>query len=154
MSRTAVIARAHAYFDSGAFITDLTRRVAIRAPARSRSAPACCEATRRRIAPALAPLGFTSRVFDNPIGKGLPFLAAERIEDPDLVTVLMDGHGDTVRGLDDLWRPGLSPWTLTVEGQLIMAAAPPTTKASTASTSRRWRRCSPSAIAWILTPRS
>jgi acetylornithine deacetylase/succinyl-diaminopimelate desuccinylase-like protein len=33
--------------------------------------------------------------------------------------VLIYGHGDTVRGLDDLWRPGLSPWTLTVEGQRI-----------------------------------
>ena len=56
----------------------------------------------------------TSRILDNPLGP--PFLVAERIEDPALVTVLIYGHGDTVRGLDDLWRPGLSPWTLTVEG--------------------------------------
>src|SRR5262249_56905206 len=28
-------------------------------------------------------------------------------------------HGDTVRGLDDAWRAGLSPWVLTVEGKRI-----------------------------------
>ncbi len=44
---------------------------------------------------------------------------AERIEDPALLTVLIYGHGDTVRGLDDLWRAGLSPWTITVEGERI-----------------------------------
>jgi acetylornithine deacetylase/succinyl-diaminopimelate desuccinylase-like protein len=120
MSRAAAIARAHAYFDSGAFIADLTRRVAI--PSSSQE-PERAGVLRGylddEIAPALAALGFTSRVFDNPLGKGPPFLVAERIEDPELVTVLVYGHGDTVRGLDDLWRPGLSPWTLTVEGQRI-----------------------------------
>src|SRR6516165_6028582 len=64
--------------------------------------------------PSLAPLGFTSRVLDNPSGP--PFLVAERKEDDAAVTVLIYGHGDTVRGLDDLWRGGLSPWVLTVEG--------------------------------------
>jgi acetylornithine deacetylase/succinyl-diaminopimelate desuccinylase-like protein len=29
--------------------------------------------------------------------------------------VLIYGHGDTVRGLDDLWRPGLAPWRVVVE---------------------------------------
>ena len=46
-------------------------------------------------------------------------LAAERIEDPAFVTALVYGHGDTVRGLDDLWRPGLKPWQITVEGERI-----------------------------------
>ena len=67
--------------------------------------------------PSLARLGFASHVLDNPLGP--PFLVAERIEDPALLTVLIYGHGDTVRGLDDLWRPGLSPWTLTVEGDRL-----------------------------------
>jgi acetylornithine deacetylase/succinyl-diaminopimelate desuccinylase-like protein len=30
--------------------------------------------------------------------------------------VLLYGHGDTVRGLEDQWRAGLAPWTLTEEG--------------------------------------
>jgi acetylornithine deacetylase/succinyl-diaminopimelate desuccinylase-like protein len=120
MSRTAAIARAHAYFDSGEFITDLKRRVAI--PSTSQEPERACALRSYlddEMVPSLAPLGFTSRVLDNPLGKGPPFLVAERIEDPEQVTVLIYGHGDTVRGLDDLWRPGLSPWVLTVEGQRI-----------------------------------
>jgi acetylornithine deacetylase/succinyl-diaminopimelate desuccinylase-like protein len=69
------------------------------------------------ITPALKPLGFTCRVLDNPSGP--PVLVAERIENPDFVTVLVYGHGDTIRGLDDLWRSGLTPWKVTVEGERI-----------------------------------
>jgi acetylornithine deacetylase/succinyl-diaminopimelate desuccinylase-like protein len=46
-------------------------------------------------------------------------MAAERIENPAFVTVLVYGHGDTIRGQDDLWRPGLSPWRVRVEGERI-----------------------------------
>ena len=71
------------------------------------------------IVPSLTPLGFKSRVFDNPTGAAPPLLVAERIEDPNFVTVLVYGHGDTIRGLDDLWRKGLSPWSIVVEGERI-----------------------------------
>ena len=118
MTRAAAIARAHRYFDSGEFLVDLRRRVAI--PSTSQE-PERAGALRRylddEMAPSLAPLGFTSRVLDNPSGP--PFLVAERMEDDAAVTVLIYGHGDTVRGLDDLWRAGLSPWMLTVEGTRI-----------------------------------
>ena len=118
MSRAAAIARAHGYFDSGEFLVDLRRRVAI--PSTSQE-PERAGALRGyledEMVPSLAPLGFTSRILDNPLGPA--FLVAERIEGADLLTVLIYGHGDTVRGLDDLWRPGLSPWVLTVEGQRI-----------------------------------
>src|ERR1700682_6509616 len=115
MSRAAAIARAHAHFDSGEFLVDLRRRVAI--PSTSQE-PERAGALRGylddEMVPSLAPLGFTARVLDNP--KGPPFLVAERMEDPSLVTVLIYGHGDTIRGLDEQWRTGLSPWTLSVEG--------------------------------------
>jgi acetylornithine deacetylase/succinyl-diaminopimelate desuccinylase-like protein len=115
VSRSAAIDRACRYFDSGEFMVDLARRVAI--PSTSQE-PERTGALRSylddEIAPSLARLGFASRILDNPLGP--PFLVAERIEDPASVTVLIYGHGDTVRGLDDMWRPGLSPWTLTVEG--------------------------------------
>ena len=118
MSRAAAIARAHSYFDSGEFLVDLRRRVAI--PSTSQE-PERAGALRRylddEMVPSLAPLGFTSRVLDNPSGP--PFLVAERWEDEAAVTVLIYGHGDTVRGLDDLWRSGLSPWALSVEGTRI-----------------------------------
>ncbi len=118
MSRAAAITRAHAYFDDGGFLADLTRRVAI--PSSSQE-PERAGVLRSylddEITPALKPLGFTCRVLDNPSGP--PVLVAERIENPDFVTVLVYGHGDTIRGLDDLWRSGLTPWKVTVEGERI-----------------------------------
>ena len=120
MSRASAIARAHTYFDDGTFLADLTRRVAI--PSSSQE-PERAEALRtyldEEIVPSLAPLGFTCRVFDNPTGAVPPLLVAERIEDRKFVTVLVYGHGDTIRGLDDLWRKGLSPWSVVVEGERI-----------------------------------
>src|SRR5262245_64925146 len=41
------------------------------------------------------------------------------MEEGAALTVLIYGHGDTVRGLDESWRAGLSPWVLTVEGKRI-----------------------------------
>jgi acetylornithine deacetylase/succinyl-diaminopimelate desuccinylase-like protein len=118
MSRAAAIARAHHHFDGGEFIAELRRRVAI--PSSSQEPERAAELRRYldgELVPSLARVGFASRILDNPLGP--PFLIAERREDPALVTVLIYGHGDTVRGLDDLWRPGLSPWVLTVEGERI-----------------------------------
>jgi len=118
MSRAAAIARAHAYFDDGGFLADLTRRVAI--PSSSQE-PERAGVLRSylddEITPALKPLGFMCRVLDNPSGP--PVLVAERIENRDFVTVLIYGHGDTIRGLDDLWRSGLTPWKVVVEGERI-----------------------------------
>ena len=96
MSRDAAIGRAHAYYDNGGFVADLRRRVAI--PSSSQE-PGRAEALRTylsdEMAPALASLGFASRILDNAAGP--PFLVAERIEDPTALTVLIYGHGDTVR---------------------------------------------------------
>jgi len=118
MSRAGAVGRAYAYFDNGGFLADLTRRVAI--PSSSQE-PERTAALRRyltdEIVPTLTRLGFACRVLDNPLGP--PVLAAERIENAAFVTVLVYGHGDTVRGLDDLWRSGLSPWRVVVEGDRI-----------------------------------
>lgn len=120
MSRAAAIARAHAHFDDGRFLDDLRRRIAI--PSTSQEperVDALMAYLRDEMAPTLAPLGFKSRILDNPNGDGPPFLVAERIENAAFITVLIYGHGDTIRGFDDLWRAGLSPWTMTREGERI-----------------------------------
>jgi acetylornithine deacetylase/succinyl-diaminopimelate desuccinylase-like protein len=118
MSRDAAIARAHAYYDDGGFLADLSRRVAIPSSSQEPEREGALRSyLSDEIVPALARLGFACRVLDNPSGP--PVLAAERIENPAFVTVLVYGHGDTIRGLDDLWRPGLSPWHVTVEGERI-----------------------------------
>src|ERR1700720_1532874 len=118
MSRAGAIARAAAYFDDGGFLADLKRRVAF--PSTSQE-PARAAALRAylddEIAPTLPLLGFPCRVLDNPHGP--PALVAERIENPDFVTVLVYGHGDTIAGQDALWRAGLEPWRVVVEGERI-----------------------------------
>src|SRR2546421_12328717 len=113
MSRAAAISHAEAYFDSGAFKNDLSRRVAI--PTESQNPERKEDLARylsSEIAPALQKLGFKCRTLSQARAEG-PFLYAERIEDPALPTVLGYGHGDVIRGLDASWQAGLSPWTLT-----------------------------------------
>ena len=120
MSRSVAIAAAEKYFDSGGFLADLARRVAIptesQNPARGPELRAYLES---EMSESLARIGATSRVFDNPRGSGGPFLVAELIEDPKRPTVLLYGHGDVIRGQENEWRTGLGPWTVRQEGERI-----------------------------------
>src|SRR6185312_6949777 len=92
MTRAAAVARAEAYFDSGAFKSDLARRVAI--PTESQN-PERKEDLGRylssEMAPAFEKLGFKCRILTQARAKG-PFLFAERIEAPSLPTVFGYGH--------------------------------------------------------------
>src|ERR1700681_1801641 len=113
MSREAAIASAEAYLDSGAFKTDLARRVAI--PTESQNperADALAGYLEAEMKPALEALGFRCRVLRQPKWRG-PFLLGERMEGEGLPCVLGYGHGDVIRGLDASWRQGLAPWQLT-----------------------------------------
>jgi acetylornithine deacetylase/succinyl-diaminopimelate desuccinylase-like protein len=105
-------------FESGAFATDLARRVAYRTESQN---PAQAGALRaylaEEIGPSLATLGFSHQLHENPIAGAPPFLTAERIEDPTLPTVLVYGHGDVVRGHEGQWAEGRDPWTLTPAGE-------------------------------------
>jgi acetylornithine deacetylase/succinyl-diaminopimelate desuccinylase-like protein len=115
MSRAAAIARAHAYFDRGEFLADLKRRVAI--PSTSQEPERKPELRRYlddEIVPALEALGFASRILED--SRRPPILLADRMEGADVPTILIYGHGDTIRGMDESWRTGLSPWTLAAEG--------------------------------------
>ena len=120
MSRSAAIAAAEKYFDSGGFLADLARRVAIptesQNPARGPELRAYLES---EMSESLARVGASTRVFDNPRGSGGPFLIAELIEDPKRPTVLLYGHGDVIRGQENEWRTGLGPWTVRQEGERI-----------------------------------
>lgn len=112
MSREAAISRAEAYFDTGAFKSDLARLVAM--PTESQNpdrAPVLTDYVEKEMKPLFESLGFKCHVLSHPKAKG-PFLFAERIEDPAKPTVFGYGHGDVIRGLDKDWKEGLSPWTL------------------------------------------
>jgi acetylornithine deacetylase/succinyl-diaminopimelate desuccinylase-like protein len=115
--RDAAIAASRALVDNGDFLATLSRRVAL--PTESQNperADTLLEYLSDEMAPALAPLGFASRIAPNPVVAGPPFLVATRHEADGLPTVLIYGHGDTVRGQDALWRDGLAPWRVTAEG--------------------------------------
>ncbi len=118
-SRETAIARALDFFDTNGFRDRLASLVAVRStsqdPAHEKDVQAYLADS---IQPWLERLGFTVAIHPNPAAGFGPILTAERIEDPLLPTVLTYGHGDTVRGLEDQWRAGLDPWTLTEEGDL------------------------------------
>lgn len=115
--RKAAVNDAAAQARDGRFLSTLRDLVAV--PTESQNTerlPDLYRYLRDGIVPALEPLGFDCRILDNPVAGGGPFLIATRIEDPALPTVLGYGHGDVVRGIPELWRAGLDPWTLVVEG--------------------------------------
>jgi acetylornithine deacetylase/succinyl-diaminopimelate desuccinylase-like protein len=118
-SRDSALARALTYFDSNGFRDHLAELVAI--PSTSQD-PGHEADVQQYLASAIQPwlerMGFSVEIHPNPAAGFGPILFAERLEGPDRPTVLTYGHGDTVRGLEDQWRAGLSPWTLTEEDGL------------------------------------
>jgi acetylornithine deacetylase/succinyl-diaminopimelate desuccinylase-like protein len=110
MTREAVFAAAGEHFDSGAFLRDLARRVAIRTESQNpASGPELQRYLTDEISPSLAALGFTSTIHANPVQPYGPLLISRRVEDPSLPTVLMYGHGDVIRGQDASWTRGRGP---------------------------------------------
>lgn len=116
-TRQGAINHARAFFDRGGFRDLLAGLVAI--PSTSQEPAHQAELARyleSAIRPWLLRLGFSVAVLPNPEPGFGPILLAQRVEDAVLPTVLTYGRGDTVRGLEREWRPGLSPWQLTIEG--------------------------------------
>jgi acetylornithine deacetylase/succinyl-diaminopimelate desuccinylase-like protein len=119
MSREAALERAQRQYDDGAFLAELARLVAVPSESQERRGdPHLAAYLTEHLRPWLEQLGFTSEVMVNP-GPGGPLLLGTRLEDPDLPTVLIYGHGDVIRGQEDAWSEGLSPWRLTERGGRI-----------------------------------
>ncbi|MBB5392021.1 MULTISPECIES: M20 family metallopeptidase [unclassified Herbaspirillum] len=117
MSRAQAIAGVEAYFDDGRFMETMQKRVAIRTESQEpASRPILYDYLNQEMAPYLQGLGFTCEVVENPLPGGSPFLIAERLEEAAAFTLLTYGHGDVVRGYDQQWRAGLSPWEIVVDG--------------------------------------
>jgi acetylornithine deacetylase/succinyl-diaminopimelate desuccinylase-like protein len=117
MTRSTAIAAAHEMFDDGRLKAIFARRIAI--PTESQNparAPDLARYLAEEMQPSLEALGFFCRTLTHPKAKG-PFLLAERIEDPALVTVLGYGHGDVVAGMEGQWQEGRDPWTLDDTGE-------------------------------------
>lgn len=112
MSRQAAIDHATRFFDDGRFEQDLARRVSLRTESQDEARGAeLALYLEREMQPAFTAMGFSCTILRDPAAD-LPFLIAERFEGENLPTVLGYGHGDVVRGLDDGWAEGLSPFVM------------------------------------------
>jgi acetylornithine deacetylase/succinyl-diaminopimelate desuccinylase-like protein len=119
-SRESAISRARSFFDDGSFVSALTTLVAVKTeshPPEHRGE--LVRYASEVLGPMVGKLGFELTVLENPHAEHGPALLATRIEDPNLPTVLIYGHGDVVRAMPELWREGLDPWTVTVEDDRI-----------------------------------
>jgi len=117
-NRAGAMARARGYVEGGAFEHDLARRVAFKTESQNLpdSLPQLRAYLDEEMVPAFARLGFSSRIYDNPRPGQGPVLLASHFEDANVPTVLGYGHGDVVRGLEDLWTKGKGPWILARDG--------------------------------------
>ncbi|HZP75544.1 MAG TPA: M20 family metallopeptidase [Pseudolabrys sp.] len=119
MSRAEAIDLVREHFRSGAFLTELSRRVAYRTVSQnSTRRDILTDYLTQELQPTFAELGFTTELIDAPSQKG-PALIARREEDSTRPTVLMYGHGDVVPGMEGQWRDGLEPWRTTTEGERV-----------------------------------
>ncbi len=119
-TREDTIARAEAFVNGGRFEADLAARVAV--PTESQVPDRFAELGRYQrdmMAPAFAAMGFEHVMLDNPVpGRG-PVLVASRIEDRNLPTLLLYGHGDVVRSVASEWENGRDPYGVTREGDRL-----------------------------------
>lgn len=108
------------YYDSGRFEQDLAARVAVASTSQEPAhRPDLYRYLDGVLQPAVEAMGYQGRIYDNPVAGGGPFLIAERHEGDHLPTVLTYGHGDVVRGQEDRWSNGRSPWKLQREGDRL-----------------------------------
>src|SRR5260370_9871418 len=119
-TRDGAIGRAEKYFDEGGFLTELQRRVAIPTTSQEQdSMPALQQYVSGEMTESLEKLGYDCTVLPNLRSEYGPFLIARRVEDAAKPTVLTYGHGDVIRGQEEQWRQGLSPWKIVVEGDRL-----------------------------------
>ncbi|MEC5341465.1 M20 family metallopeptidase [Brenneria populi] len=116
MTRAEVIQQACDRFDRGDVKHILARRIAYASESQNPHGRAILRAyLEEEIRPSLHAMGFTVTLVEHPLYPHVPFLIAERIERPDLPTLLSYGHGDVVFGDKDNWREDLHPWELVEE---------------------------------------
>lgn len=120
-TRAGAVARARDYVEDGTFEAELGRRVAFKTE--SQKLPASLPELHRYLdedmTPSFAKLGFTTRIYDNPLPNQGPVLLATYLEDASLPTVLGYGHGDVIRGLEDQWTKGKGPWVTARDGDRL-----------------------------------
>lgn len=116
-SREASLKSIADYADNGEFIRELAHLVSFETESQNPSQrPELMRYLTEEMMPRLEAMDFACRILENPQDAGVPFLFAERMENPDFETILVYGHGDVIRAQTEQWREGLSPFKLVVEG--------------------------------------
>jgi acetylornithine deacetylase/succinyl-diaminopimelate desuccinylase-like protein len=111
--RPAALAAAAAWFDNGALLADVQRRVAYRTESQNpQSGAILARYLDEEIRPTVERMGFHASIWPNPVAGAPPMLFAQRCEDAARPTVLIYGHGDVVAGYDDQWSGGRTPWAV------------------------------------------
>ena len=114
MGKADATAAAARIFDTGQFQGDLAELVAYPTESQVTGNDAVLASyLADAIAPRLESCGFQVALHDG------CFLTAERIESPDLTTVLIYGHGDVTHGQRGDWENGMDPFTLTDAGDRL-----------------------------------
>lgn len=122
MSRATAIDHAFAAFDDTAkgYFAELADLVAVptesQNPARLTEMDRYCEQLMR---PSLEAMGYSCRLYANPIAGCGPVLLATRNEDASLPTYICYGHGDVVLGMEGRWAEERDPWKVTFEGDRV-----------------------------------
>ncbi|WP_273728769.1 M20/M25/M40 family metallo-hydrolase [Brucella gallinifaecis] len=112
--RTSVIADIETYFRNN-FVDELSALVAVRSESEEPSQHGeLVHYLDHLIVPLLRNCGFSTSV--ETTSAGHPILFADRIEDPSYETILLYGHGDVCAPQAGLWRDGLEPFVLTLDG--------------------------------------
>ncbi len=122
MTRETAVSSALAYYDDQkkGYFADLARWVAVptesQNPERLGVLGTYLETV---ISPELEALGYTIKIYANPLPGCGPVLLATRIEDPALPTFIAYGHGDVVLGMEGRWANDRDPWKLSFEGERV-----------------------------------
>ena len=107
--------RSNKLFVDGIFIENLRSLVKIVTDSKnSRRVEDLVDYYTKGLSNILAELGIQTDIVDNPIKSGPPFLIGSRMESPELKTILIYGHGDTVPLQVEEWHEGISPSELKI----------------------------------------
>lgn len=116
-TRETTIDNVRSLFDSDGFLEMLRPLVALRTESQEKNRHDELRAfLTDGIAPHLKAMGFSIGLHPNPVNAHGDFMIAERHESDDRPTILIYGHGDTVRCEPAQWRNNLDPLAVTIDG--------------------------------------
>jgi len=117
LNRNSAIERSKRFFDDDSFFNLMADWVALDTDSRKDDRkPEMLAYLEKKIAPFIESMGFDHRIVENPIESRAPFLIGKRLENEDLPSILIYGHGDTVPLMENEWEQGLDPLELTKKG--------------------------------------